>query len=126
MGRGLGVGFNLGVGVGRGVIVAVGVAVAVAVAVGVAVAVAVAVAVGVGVAVGVDVAVGVAVGVGLGLVHDPLMATLSTRQPACETELSEHILQRTFTCWPTPAAGKFTVVVSNPPEPPLEMPLQVA
>jgi hypothetical protein len=39
------------------------------------------------------------------------MATLSTRHPACETELSAHILQRSFTGWPTPAAGKFTVVV---------------
>jgi hypothetical protein len=54
----------------------------------------------------------------------PLTLTLSTRHPAWVTELSEHIRQRTLTCWPTPAAGRFTVVVSKPPEPPLEMPLQ--
>jgi hypothetical protein len=49
--------------------------------------------------------------------------TLSTRQPACDTELSEHILQRTFTCCPAPEAGRFSSTVSKPPEPPLEMPL---
>jgi hypothetical protein len=48
--------------------------------------------VAVAVAVAVVVAVAVAVGVGVGDPQEPLMATLSTRQPACETELSEHIL----------------------------------
>ena len=107
VGRGLGVSWGLGVGVGLGVIVALGVEVAV------------------GVAVGVAVAVAVAVAVGVGDTHGPLIATLSTRQPACETELSAHILQRNFTGWPTPEAGRFTVTVSNPPEPPLEIPLQL-
>jgi hypothetical protein len=74
----------------------------------------------------VAVAVGVAVGVGVG---DPpphkLTLTLSTRQPACDTELSEHILQRSCTCCPAPAAGRFSVMLSKPPEPPLEIPLQL-
>jgi hypothetical protein len=39
--------------------------------------------------------------------------------------LSEHILQRTFTCCPTPAGGRFTATLSNPPEPPFENPLQL-
>jgi hypothetical protein len=54
-----------------------------------------------------------------------LTLTVSTRQPACDTELSEHILQRNFTGWPAPEAGRLTVTVSNPPEPALEIPLQL-
>ena len=110
MNWGLGVGLGLGVAVGGGVVgVAVGVAVAVAVAVAVPVAVAVA----------------VAVGVGDGVPQGPLMLTLSTLQPVCDTELSEHMRQRSFTSWPMPEAGRFTVTVSNPPEPPLDIPLQL-
>ena len=110
VGRTAGDGVDLGVGVGRGVAVAVAVAVAVGVDVAVAVAVLVAVAVAVAVAVGVGEAP-----------PQKLTLTLSTRQPVCETELSEHILQRSFTGWPTPAAGRFTATLWKPPDMPLQL-----
>ena len=102
-------------------------AVAVAVAVGVEVGVRVAVGVGVGVkvAVAVGVALGLAVGVGVGVPDEQqtkpaVTVTLSTLQPVRDIELSEHMRQRSFTCWPMPAAGKLTVVVVKPPETPLQ------
>jgi hypothetical protein len=82
--------------------------------------------VGVGVAVGVAVGVGagVRVGVGVGDAQASEMVTLSTLQPLCDTELSEHMRQRRIVGAPMPAAGRLTVVVWKPPAPALEMPLQ--
>src|SRR3954463_7896474 len=48
--------------------------------------------------------------------------TLSTRQPVCETLESEPIRQRNCTGCPALPAGRFTSVVMNP----LELPLQQA
>ena len=84
----------------------------------------VALGVDVAVAVAVAVAVGVAVGVGLGVPigQGPASETtrLSTLQPVREAVVSEHMRQRSFTIWPMPAAGRFTVVVTKPAEEPLQ------
>ena len=64
-----------------------------------------------GVELAVAVAVAVGEGVGVGVPQIPLTLTLSTRQPGRPVSPSEQLRQRTFTCWPTPASGRFTVVV---------------
>ena len=69
--------------------------------------------------------VGVTPGLGVPQPPVPLTTTESTRQPSCATELSEHILQRSFVLWPAPAAGRVTVVVWKPPAPAFDKPLQL-
>ena len=124
VGRGLGVTLGLAVGVGLGVIV--GVAVAVVVAVGVALGVAVgvdeAVAVAVGVAVGVAVSVGVGVAVGVGVGHgigmQPIISTVSTRQPSVDPVVSLAIRHRSLLSVER-KIGRLTTVVTKPSELPL-------
>lgn len=90
------------------------VAVALGVVVGVAVDEAEAVAVGVGVIGGV--ALGVGVGHGFGT--HPAILTVSTRQPSLEPLLSLAIRQRSLVL-PEKKRGRFTTVVTKPPELPL-------
>jgi hypothetical protein len=109
VGRGRGVTIGRAVGVGLTVDVGVGVAVAVAVAVGVAL----------GVAVGVEEAVAVAVGVGHGNVAQPIISTVSTRQPSLDPVVSLAIRQRSLLSTGR-KIGRLTTVVTKPSELPLQ------
>jgi len=122
VGRDLGVTLGLAVGVGLGVIVGVAVVVAVGVALGVAVGVDEAVAVAVGVAVGVAVSVGVGVAVGVGVGHgigmQPIISTVSTRQPSVDPVVSLAIRHRSLLSVER-KIGRLTTVVTKPSELPL-------
>ena len=109
VGRALGVTAGLAVGVGPGVIVGV----AVAVALGVEEAVAVAVGVGVGV-IG-----GLAVGVGHGSFTQPIISTVSMRQPSSGPVVSLAIRQRSLLIAGR-KSGRLTTVVTKPSEFPLQ------
>ena len=123
VGRDLGVTLGLAVGVGLGVIVGVAVVVAVGVALGVAVGVDEAVAVAVGVAVGVAVSVGVGVAVGVGVGHgigtQPIISTVSTRQPSVDPVVSLAIRHRSLLSVER-KIGRLTTVVTKPSELPLQ------
>jgi hypothetical protein len=97
--------------------VTVGVGVMLGVTVGVIVGVTVGVIVGVGVIGGV--AVGVAVGVGHGIGAQPIISTVSTRQPSLEPLVSLAILQRSVVIGGR-TNGKLTTVVMKPCKLPLQ------
>ena len=119
VGRDLGVTLGLAVGVGLGVIVGVAVVGAVGVALGVAVGVDEAVAVGVGVAVSVGVGVAVGVGVGHGIGRQPIISTVSTRQPSVDPVVSLAIRHRSLLSVER-KIGRLTTVVTKPSELPLQ------
>jgi hypothetical protein len=116
-----GVGRGAGVGRGRGVTLGLAVGVGLTVGVGVAVTVAVAVDVALGVAVGVDeaAAVAVAVGVGHGIGAQPIISTVSTRQPSLDPVVSLAIRHRSL-LFAGRKSGRLTTVVTKPSELPLQ------
>ncbi len=119
MGRDLGVTAGLAVGLGLTVVVALAVGVTLGVGVAVPVAVAVAVGVAPGVAVGVEEALGVALGVGHGLLTQPKISTVSTRQPSLDPVVSLAIRQRSL-LFRGRKIGRLTTVVTKPSELPLQ------
>ena len=118
LGRGHGVGRGLGVALGVAVAVDVGVGVIVGITVDVGVVVGVTVGVTVGLTVGVGVGVIGGVGVGHGIGAQPIISTVSTRQPSLEPLVSLAILQRSVVIGGR-TTGKLTTVVMKPCELPL-------